>query len=113
MRHRNRITLLSLAAAGTVLLSGISSAQEEFMFSVDASSLDTPREVSIVYDRLVRDATEYCNELDTIQHVNPAEINLCVSDVVSTVVDEIDAPLLTSYHLTRSRSGNRIYTASL
>lgn len=116
MTRRNYKSIISMAASA-VLLSGLAlssaHAEDEFVFRVEASSLDTPREVSIVYDRLVRDVTAYCEDLESLATTNPSGINLCVSDVVATVIDEINVALLTSHHESRRRTRNAFYTASL
>jgi len=65
--------------------------------------------VESVHERIVRVARRYCPSYTQIR--NAREVQACIADVVSDLVDKVDNPRLTSYHT--GDSSVRVAAASL
>jgi len=89
---RLSVALLGFAAIG--LAQGAMAG--EYAVSYSNQELTSASGVESVHERIVRVARKYCPTYSQVR--NNKEVQVCVQDVVSDLVEKVDHPRLTSYH---------------
>jgi UrcA family protein len=86
------VGLVGFAAVGL----GQTALAGEYAVSYSNQELTSVSGVEGVHERIVKVARRYCPSYTQIR--NAREVQACIADVVSDLVDKVDNPRLTSYH---------------
>ncbi len=96
------ISLLALAGTQGAIADDARVVQLSDKVSYGELNLRSQRGVEVLYQRLANAAKEVCSPLNAQRAHTVGAYRQCVSDALSNAIRDVDQPLLTQYHQTRT-----------